>query len=1052
MTLKVWMQNTDATSLTTTKTAESEMTLVFDGSVDYAGGYTVSPLNINFTTSFTYESGKNLRVVVSVSECKTEIMYTTSLDNTIGAVGITYGYWGNLTNATKIPYIELIYSKGGVTPVATYNVTGTAPTGAAISLNQSNEAKYTATAISGSYTIADVKEGTYTVKATCLGYEDYEGTLTVSGGDATHNITMAEVSDFTISSFNIRAAGTVGQEYKATVTLTSAFADARTATAELYIGGNKVATAEKSIASGATEEIGLAYTPAAAAENVPVYIKVGNVQTNTVNVSFTEEEVEIIEDVNHTVGSGDGSNSYLMSGVKSYNESVYLKEGLGLNPNAKITQIGYKYYNFSGRFKGNVKIYLENTTDDAPTTTLHATDGMTLVYDKEISCGSSYSQADLNMNLGSKAFTYTGGNLRVIVVYEGTNCSATWCVADPDTYGRSFYGDDPDNMKEAGYDNGISILYLHVDNSEATPWPVLSGKAPEGAVVTLLEGGEVKYTAEPATAEGYSIKVLDFDNHSFELNATLAGYMPYTPQTVAVNGENVTFDVEMTEATEFVMDNTSFTVDSEELTVGSELTASVALTSYFADARQSGAELYVNNVKVATDDTEIAAGETKTISFTYTGSAIGTFPVYIQVGSSQTEAKDVTFKAVESSDETQEVTVGNSTSYHGNTAPLSVLSIHEWTKSETIYNQDNIGIKAGATLQSFHYDYTVTTGGTAGVAYVKIYAVQDDSNEIPEEGTDVSGLTPIFNKEVTFAESGKLTVNFPEDYTYNGKTLRIIVVSDVKTSSDGVRFRYDANRNLTKYSKMWSKGSGEENVETMDGDFPVTTFAYKLNIADVTLAANTTFEAPENDTYANVTITRNMAEGWNTFCVPFDVASDDAVVRPSFDKVYTFGGVEVRNGNYVILFNKLEEGATMEANTPYVVYMANRLNLDATVLQTTVKAGGAKSVGENEDFQFVGNYEANKNAKGLYGITADATIMKGGETANINCMSAYFQLNIPEGAKIVNRFDDEIPTSINEEFRMMNEESIYDLQGRRIGERDLRKGIYVKNGKKFMVK
>jgi hypothetical protein len=63
--------------------------------------------------------------------------------------------------------------------------------------------------------------------------------------------------------------------------------------------------------------------------------------------------------------------------------------------------------------------------------------------------------------------------------------------------------------------------------------------------------------------------------------------------------------------------------------------------------------------------------------------------------------------------------------------------------------------------------------------------------------------------------------------------------------------------------------------------------------------------------------------------------------------------------------------------------------------------------------------------------------------------------NVSNAAKTItiNVLDEESETTGVEELRMANDESpVYDLNGRKVNENNLKPGIYVKNGKKFVVK
>lgn len=216
------------------------------------------------------------------------------------------------------------------------------------------------------------------------------------------------------------------------------------------------------------------------------------------------------------------------------------------------------------------------------------------------------------------------------------------------------------------------------------------------------------------------------------------------------------------------------------------------------------------------------------------------------------------------------------------------------------------------------------------------------------------------------------------------------------------------------------------------------------NAAKVELTDANEFAIPENFNAAEVSLTRNMREGINSFVLPFWVNPDElgatklATYKKSDDNEVTFEVKDMTVG--------------VNANTPFI-----------TCNVASDKAGDGKTLNfKNKGFvatptslgdKFKGVYTP-QSAKDLYGIDENGNLHKGGESAKINAFHAYYQ-GTPASAKI--SFEGEA-TGIDAVTTTSTSANgaVYDLSGRRVAANlaaaKLAKGIYVVNGKKVAVK
>ena len=198
--------------------------------------------------------------------------------------------------------------------------------------------------------------------------------------------------------------------------------------------------------------------------------------------------------------------------------------------------------------------------------------------------------------------------------------------------------------------------------------------------------------------------------------------------------------------------------------------------------------------------------------------------------------------------------------------------------------------------------------------------------------------------------------------------------------------------------------------------------------------------ASENQTYyETASLTRTLsASYWNTFSVPFDMAIPDGWTVKEFDSV----------DENVINF---KDATTIKAGEPYLV----KPNIDVVdpsynnkIVENT--AGNIKGEG---DYKFAAQiYNKSLATDGTIAYLAtDGKIKKLTSASGLKGLRAYFI--IPDGsteARIA--FIDDETTGIsrieNSELRIEN--SVYNLQGQRVNK--AQKGLYIKNGKKVIVK
>lgn len=246
-------------------------------------------------------------------------------------------------------------------------------------------------------------------------------------------------------------------------------------------------------------------------------------------------------------------------------------------------------------------------------------------------------------------------------------------------------------------------------------------------------------------------------------------------------------------------------------------------------------------------------------------------------------------------------------------------------------------------------------------------------------------------------------------------------------------------------------------VATVNGDQMVAQITIKnfydfgnINVTfapTVTIGANASVstEAGVN----NVIVNRTFAKGWNTVCLPFDVA----VTSLQATKAQEF----VSSNGSSLTFNEVADGV-LKANVPYLVFFDNEVS-DSFYYGGKVEATNPTPVTYN-GFTFVGNYEASKSMNGLYGVASEGDVQKimlGTASSTLPATCAYFatkNLNA-NGLRIC--FDGGEVTGINQVngAQAQSAGAVYNLQGIKVSNRgtnNLPAGLYIMQGKKVIVK
>ena len=224
---------------------------------------------------------------------------------------------------------------------------------------------------------------------------------------------------------------------------------------------------------------------------------------------------------------------------------------------------------------------------------------------------------------------------------------------------------------------------------------------------------------------------------------------------------------------------------------------------------------------------------------------------------------------------------------------------------------------------------------------------------------------------------------------------------------------------------------------------------------------------------ADVSFTRDFTTNWEAIYLPFSLKYEDW--KDDFE-VARINGIHQYDDNddgnidrTVLEFVKMKnDDSVIYPNTPYLIKAKTWGNKTLSVEKTTVYESAENSIEcstTTEKFIFTGLYEKMsllQKASGKYYVMDKGNLSKITTLSDIgpyrwymkreNRNSAYGINNNNTAKEISIRVVGEEATGIANIQHTSPNTQTYDLNGRRVNENNLKPGMYVKNGRKFVIK
>ena len=366
------------------------------------------------------------------------------------------------------------------------------------------------------------------------------------------------------------------------------------------------------------------------------------------------------------------------------------------------------------------------------------------------------------------------------------------------------------------------------------------------------------------------------------------------------------------------------------------------------------------------------------------------------------------------------------------------------------------------TVVEFHDDGTKDGQGGAGY-YIGFSCVGGTSWAYPYS----EGQTHTF------------TVTLNNNYSENDAVVGKLYIVALSCEITDVNVPYTSN--IIKQACIDPLDNNTNNVLTLEVNVPyAAVYLYKenrikdwekVNIASVTRTVETSVviseSANNNITEINnktVTLYRTLvADTWNTICLPF--APTPTQANTIFGEGAKFAEFyNVSNG--VMQFRSVDVGGLV-AGMPYLVLptksqtASSPIKLTDVTIPTTALSAGEVPI---DGYTFKGIYSPTRFTKDDQSIrfVAAKNKLKYPNTENpLKALRAYFTVPVSggPGSQTQNAkdytfaVDSFVPTSIaNIQIEGDGDGAIYNIGGQRVEGKSLPKGIYIRDGKKFVVK
>ena len=559
--LKIWMENTDATSPKIEDWYQSEsMTQV------YADTYAVAAvigsssdhqpvIKVTFNTPFTYTGG-NLRVTVmsSAEQCSSTNFEVDGDHAALAAIRYADGTLSGTMTLRPLPVTVFGFDKEAsvFSGVVTSAADNAVVEGAEVKLVSDNVEYSGTTDAEGKFNFIVVQDGLeYNLTVSKEGFFADREKVNMGGTSFVKNVALNVAQGFNVLSADIPENAEVNSVYKVVARVENGEAkEAGSYRAELWMNDGIVATAETPALEASKEydfEFSVIPHAVGAAETfVKFTAETGTAASETVNVTVNKEKGNaevLVGTPTETATAGPADFFYKYSKT----EIIYPKSLINLPAGTKINEIQFFGTHSSKNITFSVDAWIGNVAEGTALMG-ESTEGLTKVADKMTV---DHSEAVTAENIKSvvtltfpDGFVYDGGDIRLFLTSAGTAYNSTSFEVDKNVEGQAQQAKQDDETKFATAP--FSNISLPVAHFIVSPYKTLSGavknekgEAVASAYITLASADGVEYYSETDAEGAFSMDVIKYGKE-YTLTVSHPSYDAYThPETISLADGNI---------------------------------------------------------------------------------------------------------------------------------------------------------------------------------------------------------------------------------------------------------------------------------------------------------------------------------------------------------------------------------------------------------------------------------------------------------------------------------------------------------------------------------
>ena len=559
--LKIWMENTDATSPKTEEWYQSEtMTQV------YADTYVVATaigsssdhqpvIKVSFKTPFVYTGG-NLRVtVMSSAEQYSTTNFEVDGDHAgLSAIRFDDGALSGTMTLKPLPVTVFGFDKEAsvFSGVVTSAADNAVVEGAEVKLVSDNVEYSGTTDAEGKFNFIVVQDGLeYNLTVSKEGFFADREKVNMGGTSFVKNVALNVAQGFNVLSADIPENAEVNSAYKVVARVENGEAkEAGSYRAELWMNDGIVATAETPALEASKEydfEFSVIPHAVGAAETfVKFTAETGTAASETVNVTVNKEKgnAEVLVGTPTTTATAGPADFFYKF---SKTEIIYPKSLINLPAGTKINEIQFFGTHSSKNITFSVDAWIGNVAEGTALMG-ESTEGLTKVADKMTV---DHSEAITAENIKSvvtltfpDGFVYDGGDIRLFLTSAGTAYNSTSFEVDENVKGQAQQAKKDDETQFATA--SFSDISLPVAHFIVSPYKTLSGavknekgEAVASAYITLASADGVEYYSETDAEGAFSMDVIKYGKE-YTLTVSHPSYDAYThPETISLADGNV---------------------------------------------------------------------------------------------------------------------------------------------------------------------------------------------------------------------------------------------------------------------------------------------------------------------------------------------------------------------------------------------------------------------------------------------------------------------------------------------------------------------------------